>query len=174
MAATEPKLFSDQAFIERFITAYLIRYDATGAAVAAGANPALAEDWGKRLKERNDVRQAVVDQQRALRLKNLVTLEAVLDEMTALAFANMQDYVDGGNVIKDVSTLTRRETAAITKIKTTVNQFGENVEIALCDKKEPLGVLLKYLGAADPEASKVEMNRHEEAMEQIRALRTLR
>jgi phage terminase small subunit len=79
-----------------------------------------------------------------------ITEEKVLREFARLGFSNIQDYIEKGNTITDISTIARSKAAAVQSVTTDTRKEGddayvEKVKIQLCDKHKNLESLAKNL-----------------------------
>lgn len=71
----------------------------------------------------------------------------VVAELAKIGFANMQQYVNGGNNVLELKNLDSKVTAAVSKVKTTLKEDGSVItEIGLYDKVAALEKLGRHLG----------------------------
>ena len=80
-----------------------------------------------------------------------ITTDRVLQELAAMAFANLADFItvdpDTGRPSIDMSGMTRRQAAALTDASIIVSpKGGSTTRIKLADKKAALELLGRYLG----------------------------
>ena len=80
-----------------------------------------------------------------------ITTDRVLQELAAMAFANLADFItvdpDTGRPSIDMSGMTRRQAAALTEASCIVNpKGGQTTKIKISDKKAALELLGRYLG----------------------------
>jgi len=105
---------------EMFIREYLVDFNATRAAVAAGYSEESARQIGSENLSKPYI-LAEIEKRMAARHKRLeISADRILDELRKLAFANMQDYIqvtEEGEAFIDLKSLTREQAAAIQEIK---------------------------------------------------------
>ena len=133
-----------------FVSHYLKHHSATAAAIHAGYSPRSAYSTGSDLLKHPEVSRALAEHASAL----AVSVEHVRDELAALAFSNVRDFVDDQGKLKPITELTRAQAAAVRKLKVTTRQAGDDeaaelvttAELELADKKPALELLGRYLG----------------------------
>jgi phage terminase small subunit len=79
---------------EKFCQAYLIDYNATKAAIAAGYGKKSAYKAGYRLSSNVQVQKRLAELQQKQCDRYEITAERIKRELALLAYANMDDYVD--------------------------------------------------------------------------------
>lgn len=129
-----------------FVREYLIDLNATQAAIRAGYSARTADRTGPALLGKSWVAEAIQAAQAKRAKRTEITADRVLEEIAAIAFAHMGQYAtwSGENVtLTDSSEVDPR---AVSEVKQTVNQFGNNVGIKLHDKLGALEKLGKHLG----------------------------
>lgn len=141
---------SDQLTVreQRFVSAYLESGDPEQAARTAGFSPGRAQKAGEKLLTAPAVQAALRQAWRSRPRAYAVTEQAILRELSAIAFSDFTDFVrveDGRVAITDSRNLDYSRRAAIAGIKDT----GKGVEIKLHDKQKALELLAKYLGLFD-------------------------
>lgn len=125
------------------------------------ATPKTVNEAACRIAKNSKV-SARVDELKVRKQKRLdekfdITVDKIAQELAALGFANMEDYIGTtaeGDAFVDLSSLTRREAAAITEI--TVEEYTEGrgedarnvkrTKFKLADKRGALVDLGKHLG----------------------------
>lgn len=74
----------------------------------------------------------------------------VVRELAKLGFSNIQDYVEDGNLIKDMAGIEEQKAAAVSSVKKSVTHFDggtkEVVEFKLWNKVDALEKLGRHLG----------------------------
>ncbi len=150
-----------------FIQEYIIDFNATRAAKAAGYSEHSARQIGcdnlAKPYIRSEIDQSI--QKRSERTQ--ITADAVITELARLGFSNMQDYIkvqEDGSAYMDLSKLTREQAAAISEITTEVYTEGKGEEakdvkrtkVKISDKKGSLELLGKHLGIF-PDKLKVDL-----------------
>lgn len=145
---------------QRFIDEYMIDFNATRAAIAAGYATKTATDQASKLLSTPEVRDEV-NRRKAEACEGLrISAERVLWETAALGFSNIFNYVevaDGELRLKEMPTEMQ---GAVSGIKVTKN----GVEIKLHDKLKALEFLAKYTGLAGQKGSNTIANNFFEAV----------
>lgn len=134
----------------RFCEEYLIDLNATQAAIRAGYSQRTAGSIGDENLKKPEIKARIEFLQAELAERNKVKADDVIQELKALGFWNIKDFVDTGNAIKDLSQLDRNTLKPVTSIKTKTiytEQGPEvSVELKLADKRAALVDLGKHLG----------------------------
>lgn len=142
---------------ERFVAEYLLTFNITQSAIAAGFSPRSAHAQGSTLLKDPRVK-AMVNKAQAKSIEQLtVSRETVIAELAKLAFSNGLDYgsVDNeGQFAVDLSQTTRGQFAAVQEIRSTSKRYGKDDDatverstvIKLAGKREALVDLGRYLG----------------------------
>ncbi len=152
-----------------FVREYAIDSNATQAAIRAGYSKATAYSQGSRLLKHVEVQAALRARTTAALARLEVTDDMALQELAAIAFSNIQDYVewdkDGDLVVKSSVQIPRHLAAAIESIDEQVlestNKDGSRNykrtrrKVKLYPKLEALKLLAEYLGITDSLAPKV-------------------
>lgn len=139
---------------EVFCQKYIIHFNGTRAATQAGYSKKTANEQAARLLANVSIQNRVSELQKELAERNKVKADDVIQELKALAFWSINDFVTEGNKIKDISKLKRATNKPVIgiKTKTETKTIGEleivehNVEIKLADKRAALVDLGKHLG----------------------------
>lgn len=140
----------------KFRREYLKDGNGTCAAIAAGYAPRSAHVTASRLLRKANIAapiRAAIDQYE-------VDAKRVTRELACCGFSNMADYVDRDGRMRDVTSLTREQAAAIREMKVTRRARADGSEevettVKLVDKVRPLQLLGQHTGifkegAADP------------------------
>lgn len=142
---------------ERFAREYVIDLNATRAAIAAGYSEATAKEQGCRLLTRVHVRKAI-DRLKSARASRLeIKADRVLEEISRLAFSNMQDFTRldaDGKPVLDFTGISRDQFAAVQEIREdTTGGAGDGerkvvvrTTVKLVDKTKNLDMLMRHLG----------------------------
>lgn len=146
---------------ERFTMEYLLDFNVTRAAIAAGYSMKTAHAAGSRLLKDVRVASIVAAAQQKTSSKYAVTKDAVIEELAKLAFANVSDFgsvgADGEFRI-DLSRTTRDQMAAVQDVRSKVKRttIGEGkgatttvdveTQLRLANKREALVDLGRHLG----------------------------
>lgn len=141
--------------IKRFCEEYIKDLNGTQAAIRAGYSEKTANEQASKLLAKVNVQIYVSELKKSLSDKNEGLAQQVIDELKKLGFANIQDYINPQNEIKDLTTITRDNAAAVESIKKTVTEFsggGESsgkkttIQFKLYDKISALEKLGRHLG----------------------------
>ncbi len=135
---------------ERFCQEYLIDLNATRAAIRAGYSEKTANNQSSRLLVNVGIQNKIAELKSKLSKKTNITAEAVINELAKIAFANVQDYIEEGNLAKDFTKIKRKKAAAIASVKLTESS-GKDwstkvTEFKLHDKQAALEKLGRHLG----------------------------
>lgn len=136
MALTEQK--------KRFADRYFETLKGSESAIYAGYSEATARQIAHNLLQEPEVEAYLSELREEYAKKSNITKERWVAELAELGFSNIQDFIDIGNSIKDISSIERVRASAVASIKKTVTEgeFGvkEVTEFKLHDK---LGALDK-------------------------------
>ena len=104
--------------IERFCRAYIVDLNATNAAISAGYSKKTAYSQGARLLKNVEVSARLAQLQKKQTDELDITAKRVLREISLLAYANMDDYVDvvDGKRVLNTGKPTRDQMAAVSEI----------------------------------------------------------
>lgn len=143
--------------MRRFVDEYVIDLSGTKAAIRAGYSEDTASSQACNLLADEYVKTAIDTALELRATRTKITADEVLEELTKLARANMQDYMsatDGGDPYFDFSKMTRDQAAALQEV--TVEDYtegrGENardvkrVKFRLVDKRAALVDIGRHLG----------------------------
>ncbi len=129
---------------KRFCEEYLIDMNATQAAIRAGYSERTAYSMGQRLLKKVEVQEYIQKRMTSLEYRTGITQERVLNEIAAVAFANITDYaqvVDGKVKLTLTKELTEEQKKCLAVIKE--GKFG--IEVKAYDKLKALQMLGDYL-----------------------------
>lgn len=137
-----------------FVLEYLVDLNATQAAIRAGYSARTAEQQGSRLLRNVQVQEAIRQGQAERAERTQVTADRVVQELAALAFANMGDFLTigaDGTVQMDFTRLREADLRAVTKFTQRHIPAGEGPDIVetkfeLGSKVQALTKLGEYLG----------------------------
>lgn len=141
--------------IKRFCEEYIKDLNGTQAAIRAGYSAKTANEQSSQLLAKLNVKNYISELKQSLSDKNEGLAQQVIDELKKLGFANIQDYIDPENEIKDLTKIDRDKAAAVESIKKTVTEFsggGESsgkktsIQFKLYDKISALEKLGRHLG----------------------------
>ena len=155
---------------ELFVQEYAKEPNAKKAALAAGYSPRTARQIGSHLLTNVDIKSALRARGAAALARMEVTEDMVLQELAAIAFSNIEDFVTwddtaDGLVVRPSAKIPRHLAAAIESIDEQVlkseNKDGSRTytrskrKVKLYNKLEALKVLAEYLGVTESMAPKV-------------------
>ena len=154
-----PKLTPKQA---EFCNQYMIDLNGKQAAIRAGYSAKTAENQASRLLSNAKVQQMVSKLQGKTREKTEITKQEILNELSAIAFADIRDYLwfDGFTVrFKPFSELTGRQSKAIESVK----QTSSGIELKLHGKNWSIERVCKLLGYDAAQDINLQLDRMDEA-----------
>ena len=134
---------------ERFIDEYIIDFNATRAAIAAGYSSKRANSQGVHLLSIPEIQAEVRRRKAEISAGLRISAERVLWEMAALGFSNIFDYVEDIDGELRLKELPPEKQGAVSSIKITKN----GTEVKLHDKLKALEFLAKYTGLTDHKAN---------------------
>lgn len=130
---------------ELFVLEYLKDFNGAAAAARAGYSPKTSNIRAMELLKVPAVKARVKREQAKIAKAVLTDAEEITRELKYVAFSNIQDYIEQGNEIVDISTISRKKAAAVKMIKKTVTTFEggtkTTIQIELHDK---LGAIDKF------------------------------
>ncbi|MDZ4738773.1 MAG: terminase small subunit [Alphaproteobacteria bacterium] len=132
-----------------FVEQYLIDLKARDAAIRTGYAVKSAHVTASRLLAEPKVRKAISAE---LVTRFDVSKESIIDELAALAFANLGDYYDwtGGEIrVKPSRKLTAQQKKAVTSVRRVNGADGGIVQLRIANQLKALELLAKLLGMMD-------------------------
>lgn len=141
--------------IKRFCEEYIKDLNGTQSAIRAGYSAKTANEQAARLLAKVSVQNYIAELKQSLSNKNEGLAQQVIDELKKIGFANIQDYINKDNEIKDLSIIGRDKAAAVESIKKTATEFGggaessgkkTSIQFKLYDKISALEKLGRHLG----------------------------
>lgn len=141
--------------IKRFCEEYIKDLNGTQAAIRAGYSAKTAPEQGSRLLTNVKVQNLISELKQSLSNNNEGLAQQVIDELKKMGFANIQDYIESENEIKDLTKIDRDKAAAVESIKKTVTEFSggsessgkkTSIQFKLYDKISALEKLGRHLG----------------------------
>lgn len=142
---------------ERFCQEYVTHYNGSKAAIAAGYAVAGARVKASQLLTKGNIQARIRELQEELAKRCGITAEMVVNELAAIGFSNVQDFIAAGNLITDISQMPEETARAVKSIKRSVTEFegGEKtvVSFELHDKVSALEKLARHLGIFDADNS---------------------
>ncbi|MBN2251072.1 MAG: terminase small subunit [Candidatus Altiarchaeota archaeon] len=152
MEAEKTRTLTDRQllFVDKYFELKFQKIDAYMRAYPNVKKRNTAHAAASRLLDRPEVAVEIDRRRREMREANKTIVDKIRDEIEALAFANMQDYLTFGPgyvTLKHSSGLTPEQMAAIAEITETVNVAGGgSVRFKLYSKDKALELLMKYYG----------------------------
>lgn len=147
-----PEGFSNK--MERFCHEYLIDFNATQAAIRAGYSKDTAGAIGSENLQKPQIIERIAELRKDINARNGNLTQRIIDELSKIGFGNIQDYLDEGNEVKDLTTIDREQAAVVGSIKRSLTDFGDEehggtktvVEFKMHDKISALEKLGRYVG----------------------------
>jgi phage terminase small subunit len=139
---------------ERFCEEYLIDLNASQAAIRAGYSPKTAGQIGEQNLKKLEIQTRITELKQGRSERTNIQAEIVLSELAKIGFSNIQDYIEEGNSIKDLSQIPREMAASVKSIKQVVTEWGSgdhagtktSVTFELYDKLGALEKIGRHLG----------------------------
>lgn len=132
---------------KRFCEEYIVDLNATQAAIRAGYSKKTAHVIGFEHLSKPKIQEYISTLRAEQEKRTEITADMVVAELAKIGFANMQQYVNGGNNVLELKNLDSKVTAAVSKVKTTLKEDGSVItEIGLYDKVAALEKLGRHLG----------------------------
>lgn len=140
---------------QRFVGEYLVDLNGTQAAIRAGYSPKTANPAASRLLANVTIREAIETAQAKRAARTEITQDRVLDELSLLAFSNLEHYSvsDTGDVaLTEGAPVGAMRALQSIKRRITTRNRGEDsevireVEIRLWDKPGPLKLAGQHVG----------------------------
>jgi phage terminase small subunit len=136
---------------KKFCREYMKDFNGKQAAVRAGYSEKTAQEQSSRLLSNVKVAIFLESLKDKAAEKNEQLTNDIIEEIKKCGFSNIQNYLDGGNEIKDLSTISVEHAACVESIKKTVTEFGEDgtktsIAFKLHSKLDALEKLAKYVG----------------------------
>lgn len=139
---------------KRFCEEYVIDLNATQAAIRSGYSEETAYSIGSENLRKPEILEYLKQLQTEISNRNGDLAQKVIDELKKIGFSNIQDYIEAGNAVKDLSVIDAQRAAAVSSIKRSVTEFGDEetggtktvLEFKLWDKLSALEKLGKHIG----------------------------
>ena len=139
---------------KRFGEEYVIDLNATKAAERAGYSKDTAKLIGHENLAKPNIQKYITALQLKISERNDNLAQKEIDELVKVGFSNVQDYIEAGNIVKDLSEIEPHKAAAVSSIKRSVTEFGDAetggvktvLEFKLWDKISALEKLGRHLG----------------------------
>lgn len=139
---------------DRFCLEYVIDLNATQAAIRAGYSARTAYSIAEENLKKPAIKVRIQELQAEIAERNKLKADDVIQELRALAFWNIQDFVGSNNLINDLSTMDRSTLKPVAGIKVkqetrTIDEITTTeitTELKLTDKRAALVDLGRHLG----------------------------
>lgn len=139
---------------ERFCQEYIIDLNGTQAAIRAGYSKKTAYSISEENLRKPEIKTRIEELQAELRERNKLKADDVIQELRALAFWNIKDFITTNNQVNDLSTMEREALKPVAgiKVKKEIRTIGEmelteiTTELKLTDKRAALVDLGRHLG----------------------------
>jgi phage terminase small subunit len=137
----------------RFCQEYVVDLNATQAAIRAGYKVSSAKRTAHNLMQCEDVKAHLQHLQQQISDKLQINAEKVIQELSFVAFARLNDFVGDDMRLKNFSTLAPEKFAALESFTVTETNWPggskTTASVKLQDKLEALGKLGRHLGLFD-------------------------
>jgi len=122
--------------------------------IRAGFSKKTAKEQATRMLTNVHIKEIIKELQQKIQERNEITADMVVKELAKIGFANIQDYIESGNSINDISAIDTKKAAAISSIETTTSTRGKgddkysetSTKIKIWDKTKALEQLGRHLG----------------------------
>lgn len=147
---------------ERFCEEYIIDLNGAQAAIRAGYSEESARQIASDCLTKHDIQDRIAELRTKISTANGNLVQRVIDELIKVGFSNIQDYIDAGNEVKDLSHIDSGKASAIAGVKKSTTNFGDGkgnegtkevVEFKLWDKISALEKIGRHLGIFEKDNS---------------------
>ena len=121
--------------MERWLQEFLIDYDATRAALAAGFGPDRTRARHMGTVIRSELRRIITARTSTIAGRCGVTAEAVIRELAKIGFSNIGDFINDDNSVRKLKSLSPDKLAAVSEITVKERRFGDDDENPLIETK---------------------------------------
>lgn len=132
-----------------FVAEYLVDLNATQAAIRAGYSPVSARQVGAENMTKPYIAAEIEKAIQKRMQRTEVTADKVVKELARLAFSDMRSYTTWGPdgvAWKESEELSADDSAAVTEVSLTPNQYGDSLKIKLGHKDSALRLLAEHTG----------------------------
>lgn len=138
----------------RFCQEYVVDLNASAAAIRAGYAGRSAGVHASRMLKKANIKHKIKDLQKKISENLEITAEMVVKEFAKCGFSNIQNYISGGNTIRDLSNIPADHAAAVESVKHVENRVETKngtfvtttVTTKLHDKISALEKIGRHLG----------------------------
>lgn len=140
---------------KRFCEEYVIDLNGTQAAIRAGYSKKTANEQAARLLAYASIKNYISELKAVKFQENKITAQRVIDELVKIGLANVQDFVNGGNNVLELKNLDADKTAAVSSVKTTINENTGSIttELKFHNKVSALEMLGRHFGIFEKDNS---------------------
>lgn len=140
---------------ELFVNRYVVDFNGAAAAREVGYSKHSAKEIAAELLTKPHIQRRLREIQKKLSDKNEGLAQQVIDELKKVGFSNVQDFIEEGNSVADLTKIDREKVAAVASVKKSVTTFGDGegnegekttVEFKLWDKISALEKIGRHLG----------------------------
>jgi len=139
---------------EQFCQQYVIDLNGTKAAIRAGYSKRTANEQASRLLANVNIKERIAQLQAEIAERNQLKADDIIQELRALAFWNIKDFLKPSNVIKDMTKVKRDVSKPVVGIKTKETRLTVGgatttevtTELKLADKRAALVDLGRHIG----------------------------
>ena len=126
------------------------KFNGTKAAKLAGYDASNANSYSSYLLANPNISKYIESLKRDIGARLGIGAMEIAQELINIGFANVTDFIEEGNVVKDIKKVAKKKTAALASIKTTIreSEFGTSTttEFRLNPKIDALRDLAKMIG----------------------------
>lgn len=137
---------------QKFVLEYAKDFNGAKSAIRSGYSKKTARSQASRLLSDVNVKAAIQELKAEIIEQARVTVDRVIEELAAIAFANITDFIDYSNgvyKIHDINQLNRQQKAGLRLFKVHYGEKSTSISIATQDKLRALDILGNYLGMFD-------------------------
>lgn len=137
---------------KRFCEEFFKDFNAPQAMLRAGFSEESLASNSARMIDRPEVKAELKRISDLMSEKTLLKVQRVLEELMIIGFSNIQDFLEEGNVIKDLTELPRTTTAIVESVQRTettnimTGQKKVETKLKLYSKLDALDKIMKHLG----------------------------
>jgi len=135
---------------KRFADKYFETLNGSQSAIYAGYSEATSRQKAYEILNDPEVEEYLSNLRAKEAAKHGISKDRWLSELENIGFSNIQDFIETGNTIKDISQIDENKARAVSSVKKTVteSEYGtkEVVEFKLHDKLNALDKIGRHLG----------------------------